>query len=217
VTQIPARCAVGLLLVGCCVAACSSTSSTPGAPSPTSRTTSSSAATPSASSTVVSQAPVPFESNPPGDIPDNIAFVPYRNSTGRYRFVHPEGWAQVVHGTSVRFTDKLNGVATQVVTAHAAPSVAGARRDDVPRLRSSVPAFQLRSVSAVTLPGGDSVLIVFRRNSDPNPVTGRQYRDEVLEYLLWRGGHEIRFDLFGPVGADNVDAYRTMSDSLRLS
>ncbi|HMC72464.1 MAG TPA: hypothetical protein VKJ07_25140 [Mycobacteriales bacterium] len=143
--------------------------------------------------------------------------MPFSSAAGHYRFVHPEGWAQVVRGTGVRFTDKLNGVAATVVSASQAPTVASARRDDVPRLRSTVPAFELRSVSSVSLSGGPAVLIVFRRNSDPDPVTGRQYRDEVREFLLWHGGQEIRFDLFGPVGADNVDAYRTMSNSLRLS
>jgi hypothetical protein len=143
--------------------------------------------------------------------------VPYRNAKGGYRFTHPEGWAQRVRGTSVRFTDKLNGVAADVVSATHAPTVASARREDVPRLRSSVPAFQLRSVSQVNLPGGHAVLIVFRRNSDPDPVTGRQYRDEVNEYLFWHAGRVLRLDLFGPVGADNVDAYRTMSTSTRFS
>jgi hypothetical protein len=143
--------------------------------------------------------------------------VPFSSAAGHYRFVHPEGWAQVVQGTAVRFTDKLNGVAASVLSASQAPTTDSAKRDDIPRLRSSVPAFELRSVSSVTLPGGPAVLIVFRRNSDPDPVTGRQYRDEVREFLLWRGGREVRFDLFGPVGADNVDAYRTMSNSLRLS
>ena len=160
---------------------------------------------------------MPAESNPPGDIPDNLAFVPYRNNAGGYRFEHPEGWARVEHGSSVQFTDKLNGASAEVVSAASAPTVASARRDDVPRLRSSVPAFELRSVAAVTLAGGRAVLIVFRRNSNPDPVTGRQYRDEVQEFLLWKNGREIRFDLFGPVGADNVDAYRTMSNSLRFA
>ena len=164
-----------------------------------------------------SQKPVPAESNPPGDIPDNLAFVPFSSAAGHYRFVHPEGWAQVMRGMDVRFTDKLNGVAAAVVSASHPPTVASARHDDVPRLRSSVPAFVLRSVSSVTLAGGPAVLIVFRRNSDPDPVTGRQYRDEVREFLLWHSGREVRFDLFGPVGADNVDAYRTMSNSLRLT
>lgn len=204
VTLSPIRAAAGLALASCCAVGCSG-SSTPAQPT-----------TPPTSS-AASQAPVPAESNPPGDIPDNLAFVTYRNASGHYRFVHPEGWAQVTHGTSVRFTDKLNGVAAEVVAATSAPTVGSARRDDVPRLRASVPAFKLRAVSAVTLPGGQAVRIVFQRNSDPDPVTGRQYRDEVQEYLLWHAGHEIRFDLFGPVGADNVDAYRTMSESLRLT
>jgi hypothetical protein len=169
------------------------------------------------SASVRAESPVPAESNPPGDIPDNLAFVPYRNAAGHYRFVHPEGWAQRVRGASVQFSDKLNGVAASVVSVRKAPTVASARQNDVPRLRATVPAFELRSVSSARLPGGPAVLIVFRRNSDPDPVTGRQYRDEVREVLLWRSGREVRFDLFGPVGADNVDAYRTMSDSLRLA
>ena len=209
---LPAIAAVGLACVSCA----SGTSSPHAGPAPV-NTGTSSAAAPSPSATASSQAPIPVESNPPGDIPDNLAFVPYRNSAGGYQFVHPEGWAEVEHGVTVRFTDKLNGVAATVVSAPSAPTVASARRDDVPRLRSSVPAFELRSVSSVTLPGGNAVLIVFRRNSDPDPVTGRQYRDEVREYLMWHAGREVRFDLFGPQGADNVDAYRTMSNSLRQS
>jgi hypothetical protein len=59
------------------------------------------------------------------------------------------------------------------------------------------------------------VRIVYRRNSAPDPVTGRQYRDEVERYELVAGGREIVIELFGPVGADNVDAYRTMVQSLR--
>jgi hypothetical protein len=61
------------------------------------------------------------------------------------------------------------------------------------------------------------VHIVFRRNSDADPVTGKVYRDEVEEYDVFRAGKLVRMDLYGPVGADNVDAYRTMSQSLSLS
>jgi hypothetical protein len=213
---LPYRAAAAAAAIAAVCAACGGSSGSPRA-QPTFSTASGSSASPSGSPSIAAQKPVPAESNPPGDIPDNLAFVPFSSAAGHYRFVHPEGWAQVVKGTAVRFTDKLNGVAAAVVSASQPPTVASARRDDVPRLRSSVPAFELRSVSSVTLPGGPAVLIVFRRNSDPDPVTGRQYRDEVREFLLWRGGREVRFDLFGPVGADNVDAYRTMSNSLRLS
>ena len=167
---------------------------------------------PAASST----APVPVESNPPGDIPDNLAFVPYTNKPGGYTFTHPEGWARTERGSAVRFTDKLNGVMASSAAAAAVPTVATARTVDVPRLRRSVPAFELRSVGAVSLPAGHGVRIVFRRNSDPDSVTGRVYRDEVEEYLVFAKGRLVRLDLFGPVGADNVDAYRTMSTSLRI-
>jgi hypothetical protein len=156
------------------------------------------------------------ESNPPGDIPDNLAFVSYTNPAGHYTFTHPEGWAQTGSGTHVRFTDKLNGVDVDSAAATAAPTVQSAKTNQVPKLRQSVPAFALRSITAVTMPGGTGVRIVFRRNSDPDPVTAKVYRDEVEEYLVYASGRLVRMDLFGPVGADNVDAYRTMSKSLRI-
>jgi hypothetical protein len=123
----------------------------------------------------------------------------------------------MTHGSSVTFTDKLSGVAATVVSAANPPSVASTKRADVARLRHSEPAFSLRSVQPVSLPAGKAVVVTFRRNSAPNAVTGKRYRDEVQEYLIWKNGHELRFDLFGVVGADNVDAYRTMSRSVRLS
>lgn len=161
-------------------------------------------------------APVPVESNPPGDIPDNLAFVSYTNKVGGYTFTHPEGWAQTGTGTRVLFTDKLNGVAVDSLKATAAPTTASATSSDVPRLKSSVPAFELVDITAVTVPAGDGVRIVFRRNSEPDDVTGKVFRDEVEEYLIYRGGELVRMDLYGPVGADNVDAYRTMSQSLSI-
>ena len=74
----------------------------------------------------------------------------------------------------------------------------------------------MEKIIPVSLPAGSGVLIVFRRNSDPDPVTGRAYRDEVQEYEILAHGKLVRMDLAGPVGADNVDAYRTMSMSLRV-
>lgn len=165
----------------------------------------------------VNTAPVPPEKNPPGDIPDNLAFVRYSNSAGRYTFSHPEGWIQTVSGATVTFTDKLNGVQLLPGAATTAPSVADAKQTDVPALGRTQPAFELRDVTAVTEPGGQGVRIVYRRNSAPDEVTGRQYRDEVQRYELVSGGREIIVELYGPVGADNVDAYATMIKSLTLS
>lgn len=163
------------------------------------------------------QAPVPVESTPPGDIPDNIAFVTYRNPAARYSFTYPEGWARTEKGTAVTFTDKLNGIQADVTGARATPTVAAVRASEVPRLRQTQPAFELRAVEAVTLPAGIGVRLVYRRNSAPDPVTGKQVRDEVESYLIARGSSSVRLDLFGPVGSDNVDAYRTISHSLALA
>jgi hypothetical protein len=213
------------VLVSSVVAGCGSSSSTgsggstAGVPRATSTSRPSESASPTGapSAKVKPAAPVPVEKNPPGDIPDNLAFVPYTNRSGGYSFTHPEGWARTGSGVRVRFTDKLNGVTAESVTATQAPTVASARSNDVARLKSSVPAFELRDISAVTLPAGKGVHIVFRRNSDADPVTGKVYRDEVEEYDVFRAGKLVRMDLYGPVGADNVDAYRTMSQSLSLS
>ena len=212
--------AVGLVVLAGGVSACGGAN--PGA-TPHTTPDKSSSPTVSASSPSTPQpsppaakkvAPVPVEVNPPGDIPDNLAFVKYVNRPGGYSFTHPEGWAQTGSGARVRFTDKLNGVTVESVRATQAPTVSSARSSEIPRLQASAPAFQLRDVTSVSVPAGKAVHIVFRRNSDPDAVTGRVYRDEVEEYVVFHAGRLVRMDLYGPVGADNVDAYRTMSQSL---
>lgn len=204
--------ALGLVVAGCSAPSGSSTAA--GLPSPTVTT-----AAPSDSPTLPSpggQSAVPAENNPPGDIPDNIAFVRYGNTTGKYSFTHPEGWAETTHGSTVTCTDKLNGVQVQLGNLTVAPTVGSANRQDVPALKNSQAAFELRTVAAVTEPGGSGVRIVYRRNSVPDPVTGRQYRDEVVRYELVTTGREVVVELFGPVGSDNVDADKTMITSLKL-
>lgn len=163
------------------------------------------------------QTAVPAEKNPPGDIPDNVAYVPYTNTAGKYSFTHPEGWAETTEGTSVTFTDKLNGVQANPALRTAAPTVDSAKQQDVPALMRSQAAFEFRGVTAVTEPGSSGVRIVYRRNSAPDPVTGRQYRDEVERYELVSHGREVVVELYGPVGSDNVDAYMTMITSLKIA
>jgi hypothetical protein len=172
------------------------------------------ASTTSGSSTTVTAAP---EALVPGDIPDTIAYIPYANSAGGYQFAHPEGWALSQTGTSATFTDKYNGVSASVLPATAPPTVASARSNDIPALAASQPAFSLLSVTPATLPGGSGVLIVYRRNSPSDPVTGRSVRQEVHRYEIFGTHRAVALDLFGAVGADNVDPYARMSQSLRVS
>jgi hypothetical protein len=198
----------GAVLLG----ACSSGTST--APTTTAVTHPGTVSTGAGSATSVTAAP---ETLTPGDIPDTIAYIPYTNSPGGYTFNHPEGWAQTGQGTSVTFTDKDNGVSAGVQPATAAPNATSAQASDIPALRASEPAFALISVADVALPAGPGVLIVYRRNSPPDPVTGRSVRQEVNRYEIFGTNRVVMFDLFGAVGADNVDPYRRMSQSLHLS
>jgi len=156
------------------------------------------------------------ETNTPGDIPDTTAYVPYSNTTGGYTFSHPEGWAQTTQGTSASFTDKYNGAAASVQAGSTSPTVASAQATEVPKLQATEPAFALTSVTAATLPAGPGVLIIYRRNSPSDPVTGRSVRQEVHRYLIYGNNQVVALDLFGAVGADNVDPYARMSQSLRI-
>ena len=49
----------------------------------------------------------------------------------------------------------------------------------------------------------------------PDPVTGKVYRDEVERYEFYRNGTESVLTLAGPVGADNVDPWRTVTNSFQ--
>lgn len=202
---------VGLLLAPAIGLAAACTS---GGPSATSPLNGSANNTPPGASPSVTAAP---EVLVPGDIPDTTAYIPYINSRGGYRFVHPEGWVLNSNGTSATFTDKYNGVSASVLGATAPPALASARSADMPTLMASQPAFALISVAPVTLPGGSGVLIVYKRNSPPDPVTGRSVRQEVHRYEIYRMHRAVALDLFGAVGADNVDPYTRMSQSLRIS
>jgi len=159
-----------------------------------------------------SERPVPAESNPPGDIPDNQVFVNYR-AGGGFEVKVPEGWSRRNTASGVAFTDKLNSVLATWYSPPSPPTPQRARDSDIPRLRRSEHAFTLRGMQTVSLPGGTTVLITFQTNSAPNAVTGRQYRLDVLLYEFYRSGKEADLMLSSPVGADNVDPWRIVSRS----
>ncbi len=205
------------LIGGTLLAACSS-----GSPISTSVTSSPApggSGSPSVSPTeapVSSEPAAPVESNPPGDIPDNTVFVPYHSAKGGWTVTVPEGWSRTTTGTTVTFTDKLNTV--QVDARPGTPvTTTGARKNDVPALANSTRAFKLTSVTTVTLPAGSAVLITYQANSDPNAVTGKQYRLDVLRYELFRAGTRTTLTLLSPVGADNVDPWRIVTESLKTA
>ncbi len=153
------------------------------------------------------------EVNPAGDIRDNQVFVAYTPPAGGFSVKVPEGWARTEAGGAVTFTDKLNRVLMESVPASSAPTVPSAEQTELPAIRAAAKNFQAGKVSAVTRKAGPAVLLTYRADSAPDPVTGKVVHDAVERYEFWKSGTEVILTLSGPQGADNVDPWRIVTDS----
>ncbi|MFD4549343.1 hypothetical protein [Streptomyces sp. NPDC058466] len=198
---------VGLVLAATVTAGCS------GAGAASRNGSGSGSATGSGTASTTGAAPAPTESNPPGDIPDNQAYVAYQPSGGGFTVKVPEGWARTDKGGTTVFTDKLNQVRISAATAATAPTVASVNSKVVPQLRGQVPKFGNPQVSQVTRHAGPVVLLKYQGDSAADPVAGKVVRDAFERYAFYRQGHEVDLTLSGPVNADNVDPWRIVSDS----
>ncbi|SNR27263.1 hypothetical protein [Actinomadura mexicana] len=158
------------------------------------------------------KAAAPTESNPPGDIPDNTVYVAFRPSTGLYEVKVPEGWARTDLAGGASFTDKLNTVRAEAAPAASAPTVQNVRDQ---ALKIGAPRMAVVKTETVQRKGGTAIRLVYRFDSAPNPVTGKVVRDEAERYAFYKSGQEAVLTLSGPVGADNVDPWKTISDSFR--
>jgi hypothetical protein len=150
-----------------------------------------------------------------GDIPDSQVFVDYRPAAGGFSVKVPEGWARTEAAGAVTFTDKFNSIRIDTSTTAAAPTPESARHDEVPTLQSASAGFQLADVTSVNRSGGPAVLITYQADAPRDPVTGKVTRLDVERYEFWKDGHQVVLTLAGAVGSDNVDPWRTVSDSFR--
>ena len=148
------------------------------------------------------------EQNVAGDIPDNQVFVPYLPADRSFTVEVPEGWARSADGGAVVFTDKFNSVRIETVARPQAPTVRSVTDEELPRYRHGV-------VRVVHRAGGDAVLITYDARSTPDPVTGKAVTESVQRYEFWQAGTEVVLTLTGPKGADNVDPWLKVTDSLR--
>jgi hypothetical protein len=155
------------------------------------------------------------ESNPPGDIPDNQAYVTFARPGGGFAVKIPEGWASSTTGATTTFTDKLNQVQVTEAKVDLAPTAASVNATDVPALKAQVPQFALGTVSTVTRQAGPAVLVTYQGDSPPNQVTGKVVRDAFERYIFFHAGSRVDLTLSGPTNADNVDPWRIVTDSLR--
>jgi len=167
-----------------------------------------------------SKAPAPVNPNaqevsPPGDIPDDQVFVTYSAPGGGFAVKVPEGWARTTSGGATTFTDKLNAVTVESVTAGAPLTLREARATELPKLARTVKGFAAGKVTAVTRKAGMAVRLTYLADAPADPVTGRGGRDAVERYVFFHGGRDVILTLRGPKGADNVDPWRLVSDSLR--
>jgi hypothetical protein len=161
--------------------------------------------------------PAIADSAPPGDIPDNQAYVRFTPPGGGFTLKVPEGWSQRSAGSAVVFTDKLNAIRIESRKASAPVTVASARSGEVARLSRTVKGFQPGTVGIVRRKAGTAVRMTYLATAAPNAVTGKTGTDAVERYVFFHNGRDVVLTLSGPKGADNVDPWRLVTDSVRWS
>lgn len=164
------------------------------------------------SGTVTSAAP---ESNPVGDIPDTQAFVPFTPPGDLFTVSVPEAWARTTDGAATIFTDKANTVRIETAVRADAPNTESVAVDELPAIAASTAGYRPAVVNTVQRKAGLVIVITYQGDSAADPVTGKTRTDTFERYDYWRSGHEVILTLSGPVGADNVDPWRTITDSLQ--
>lgn len=152
------------------------------------------------------------EVNSAGDIPDNIAYVPYKPAAGRFTITTPEGWSRRDLANGAVFTDKYNIVEAQSFTGQSAPTPASASAAVGAKFAKSK-GFRLGKASTVKRKSGTAVLVTYVIGSAPNEVTGKTIPVAVERYEFFRRGTSVVLTLSGAKGADNVDPWKIVTDS----
>ncbi len=98
-----------------------------------------------------------------------------------------------------------------------APSEQSALGAEVPALQASTPGFELHNVSTVQRKSGPAVMLAYHATSAPSTVTGKTITLSVERYEFWQAGNKAIVTVSGPRDADNVDPWRTVTDSFAWS
>ncbi|MFN8161705.1 MAG: hypothetical protein U0R52_11760 [Solirubrobacterales bacterium] len=216
-TALAAAAAAALLLGGCGgsggSASTGQTASTSGPAPAKGKTASNRTATRGCGSSTASGSTSEAAATSQGDIPDNQQFLVFRNPAGGYSISYPEGWARSGRATQVTFIDKSNTISIRVVRgSHPTPaSVAGGLK----REASSDPCLVAGKPRATTAGPNRVVKVTYTTSGKRSPVTGKRPRITVDRYVYFRNGKVATVDLATPLGVDNVDAYRMISQSYR--
>lgn len=154
------------------------------------------------------------EVNPAGDIPDNTVYVPYKSPSGLFTVTVPQGWSRTSQGGATVFSSHYNSIRVATEQRKHAPTVASTKANVVPKLRGATPGFGHSKVTSIHRDAGNVVLLTYQATSPQNKVTGKSTTLAVRRYEYWKGGHEAILTLSGAKGSDNVDPWRTVSNSL---
>ena len=171
----------------------------------------------SASGAAASTAPPATDVSPAGDIPDTQVFVAFAPPDGSFTIKVPEGWARSADAAATVFAEKYNGIRIESMAAPTAPSETSLASSDVVDLRNTVAGFAGGKVSTVQRSAGPTLLVTYRGTSATDPVTHKQVTLDFERYVYWKNGREVIVTLSAPVGADNVDPWRTVTDSFGWS
>ncbi len=215
----------GLLSMTLLAAACgsSSTSSTTGAPT-TQPGPAASSAGPSTGSSAGAGTPAPApaagavdpnapEVVEPGDIPDNQVFIVSPAPDGTYSIKVPEGWARSAQHGVVTFSDKYNAITVQAAPSTMSATVASVHATGLADVMAD-PTFKLIDVTTVTRKAGNGVVATYQIGSAPNAVTGKKALLAVERYFFAHNATTVELTLSGAKGADNVDPWKIVTDSL---
>ena len=163
---------------------------------------------------VQAETPLTAEVSPPGDIPDNQAFVVFTSPAG-YSIKLPEGWARKDEGNKTTFSDKYNHL-TLLLTDNTNPiDEAFAKTNLIPELEKTGRAVGKVVIKKLPLKSGPMLVLEYDSNSEPNAVTNKQIREENERVYFVKGNQLVTLTLSAPKGADNVDQWKLMVDSFR--
>jgi hypothetical protein len=165
---------------------------------------------------VSSEAPLAPEKNPPGDIPDTQVFISYTSKQDGYTVDAPEGWARTEHTGNVLFADKYDVEEVKVSLNSMAPSLKNVQRRLVPTIQQQDRAVTILGVKSKSMPHGQPILYVsYTSNSEPDAVTNKQVRLENETFFFFKGNRLAQLTLRAPLGADNADQWKRISESFR--
>jgi hypothetical protein len=214
--------AAGILVLALAVTGCGSSGNSSSSSSSSAATTPSPSTTPAAaaksscgSSSAASAGASEAASTSQGDIPDNQQFLTYKNASGGYSISYPEGWSRSGNGADVTFQDKGNTVTIKVAPGQQ-PTPASVTAD-LKQASSTDPCLSPGQPQATTAGPNQVIKVTYTTEGQKSPVTGQRPKISVDRYVYFKGGKVATVDLATPVGVDNVDAYRMISESFRWS